>query len=413
MADDKKSGDKPRQRPIQYSAPPSYSPPPLGGRDGVPRPGSPVAPTPTPLDIASYPNTTESKPLPVAGAPPRPDVETVLHEQDLSQYGYRAVMSESHESQPSGVIGTLLKKHSSWENLFVLLVGDGIGLSLCIAAGDAALKQNWGPMFAGFGIGLPLMGIASSFPFWKNRAGKWLRDSIVNISTGGAAFVVLAGCVYVLGPYILPKGNSPSANDIAAAVADKLKPMLSQDVPAATQSFGFAPTELKIPTKNYSTDEKQELLELIGTISKLLNDQGMPAAQLARVTGYNAVPPSKAGLDDAIKRAESVRDSLAAIQLKIWQDILQAKNSNYLDDLNFIVDNSAKFDQFHNATEQFLGTVINFERNLDSFNQDQRNWITSLIQEGVGQNWGRTAEEFRGYIGQCNARMNKEREALE
>ena len=49
-------------------------------------------------------------------------------------------MSDSDE--PSGVIGTLLKKHFSWENLVVLLVGDGIGLSLCIAAGDAALKKE-------------------------------------------------------------------------------------------------------------------------------------------------------------------------------------------------------------------------------------------------------------------------------
>ena len=69
------AGDKPPKRPsIQYSAPPSRS----AGSFGVPRPGPPVAPIPTPLDITS-------------GAPPKPDLdaETVLSNTELSRYGYR------------------------------------------------------------------------------------------------------------------------------------------------------------------------------------------------------------------------------------------------------------------------------------------------------------------------------------
>jgi hypothetical protein len=214
--------DKPPKSPprLNYAAPPSHDPPsPSGERRAVPRPGPPAAPIPTPLDIAE---------------PKKPslDTETVLNNAELSGYGYRnsgerpsekTSVVESHEVHPSGIIGTLLKKHFSWENLVVLLVGDGIGLSLCIAAGDAALRKDWGPMFAGFGIGLPLMAIATSFPFWKNRVAKLLRDSVVHVATGGFAIILLAAVVYVLGPYLLPKTAEPSAEDIAAAVARNLQ----------------------------------------------------------------------------------------------------------------------------------------------------------------------------------------------
>lgn len=84
MADDKKAAEEEAARLLGLSplAPGSNSP--------LARPGTPAAPIPTPLDIASYPNTaarenmqrgfeagTESKPLPAAVAPPRPNTETV------------------------------------------------------------------------------------------------------------------------------------------------------------------------------------------------------------------------------------------------------------------------------------------------------------------------------------------------
>jgi hypothetical protein len=140
-----------------------------------------------------------------------------VHRSDIAASEKKSV-AESHDVHPSGVIGTLLKKHFSWENLVVLLVGDGVGLSLCIAAGDAALRKDWNPMFAGFGIGLPLMAIATSFPFWKNHVAKLLRDSVVHIATGGFAIILLAAVVYVLGPYLLPQPKGPSAAEIAATV---------------------------------------------------------------------------------------------------------------------------------------------------------------------------------------------------
>jgi len=226
--------------------------------------------------------------------------------------------------------------------------------------------------------------------------------------------VLLLLFLYGEGPDIFRR-SVPSASEIATAVADKVKPLLPPAQPAQAQGVGFAEAQRpapKHPSKNYSSEEKQKLLGLIGNISTLLNDEGLPAAQIARVTGYNAVSPSKGGLDDVIKRAESVRDSLAKIQIKIWQDILQPKNSNYLVDLNYIVENNTKLDQFQRATEQFLSHVTIFGRNLDSFSPDQRNWVTSLIQAGTGQNWGRTAEEFRGWVQQCNTRMDVERDGL-
>ena len=134
-------------------------------------------------------------------------------------------------------------------------------------------------------------------------------------------------------------------------------------VPGQTAGFGFQPTDLKVPSKNYSAAEKQALLNLIGTISEELNDKGLPVARLAQTTGSNLVTPSKDGLNDAFVRGNSVIKTLSDIQRVIWNEVLQPNNSNFLSDLNFIVDNNAKFDQFQRATDRFTGTIENFQRN--------------------------------------------------
>jgi hypothetical protein len=253
------------------------------------------------------------------------------------------------------------------------------------------------------------LGAASSntFPIWKKRVANWIRQSVVHFAAAGIFVGFIAGSVYVLGPYILP--HYPNTDEIAAAIAEKFK---SSPPSAQPQSFGFAPVQIRIPSKNYSNEEKQKLLGLIGTISTLLNDKGLPAVQIARGTGYNAAGPAKDVLDDAMKKAISVRDTVAEIQQKIYNDILQPKNSNVLADLKYITENNAKLDQFQRATEGFSNNIEYFKRNFDSFSPDQRNWITSLIQAGVGQVWAHSAEDFEAWIQQCNSRMDAEREGL-
>ncbi len=318
-------------------------------------------------------------------------------------------------AETSGVHSSAVGKLFSWDNLFVLLVGDGIGLSLCIAAGDAALKKDWGPMFAGFGVGLPLMAIATSFPVWKNRVAKWLRDSIVNFAYGGLALLLVAAIVYVLGPYVIPQTKAPSADQIAATVADKLKPLLPPVQPVqARGGFGFAEAQNpppKHPSKNYSAREKKQLLELIGQITTLFNDKGFPAARNAHGISTN-VPTTKDGLDNTFRETDAIETALNEIQKEIWNNILANNATLFGPDLGYIFDNKAKFDNFWRATNQFSGQIVNFQRNLDSFNQSQRNWIASIIQLGSAQTWQRTADDFEAWMRQCGARMDEERKGL-
>lgn len=127
---------------------------------------------------------------------------------------------------------TDLVKHSSFENLVVLLVGDGIGLSLCIAGGEAVVHERWRPAFIGFGVGLPLMAIASSFPFWKHRA-EGLRNGVVNLAMFGIPVAILLAIVYVLGPHLFIFPLVSTADEIAAAVVRGLPKASALNAPSS------------------------------------------------------------------------------------------------------------------------------------------------------------------------------------
>jgi hypothetical protein len=171
----------------------------------------------------------------------------------------------------------------------------------------------------------------------------------------------------------------------------------------------------QIPTKNYSPAEKRKLLDLVGSISTLLNDKGLPAARLATVTGGNIVGPSKDALKDAMDRAESVQSALAEIHRGIWNGILDPKNSNFIADLNYIIDSNAKLDQFERATGSYTTNIAVLDRNLDHFDGiggNQSYWISQLIRDGSGEKWARAAGEFEAWVQQCNSRIDAEREGL-
>jgi hypothetical protein len=180
-----------------------------------------------------------------------------------------------------------------------------------------------------------------------------------------------------------------------------------------TQSFGFAESTkppLKHPSKVYSDAEKRKLLDLMGQLSTLLNEQGLRSARVARSLG--GMPwTSSEGLENTAQQAHSVIATLNLLNNKIWNDIVP-NNPGFAVDLNYVLDGKAKFDQFQHATEVFLGQITNFQRNLPAFSQDQRNWIAGLIQQGGGELWWRTGQDFEAWINQSNSRIDTEREGL-
>jgi hypothetical protein len=160
-------------------------------------------------------------------------------------------------------------KNFSFDDLVVLLVSEGIGIPLTIAAGDTFVHEQWKPTIIGFGVGLPLMGLGATFPFWKSHVAAWFSDAVVKIATFGFPVVLLTAIVYVLGPYILTR-ISPRADDIARAVISKLPAAPTADQVAeiaARKLLHQAPTpespdELSKLTKPFQEQIDQKTSEL-------------------------------------------------------------------------------------------------------------------------------------------------------
>jgi len=279
----------------------------------------------------------------------------------------------------------------------------------CHAAAAEFLAGHFDKAALGFTIGLPPGFAGGTFHWWKKWIGKTAQQAAIPIAVTMGIVGAMLAFAYIAGPDIYRRATAP-----ATPATPNLPVIQTSPTVARQQGFGFAEAQQpppKYPSKNYSQEERQKLLGLIGSISALFNERGLPAAQTAHALG--GMPwTSEAGLAETISKAEEVRKSLDLIQNKIWQDIVPKNAAIYGADLNYIIDTKAKFDQFSRATDQFTGQVINFQRNLPSLSQDQRNWIAGLIQQGGGELWWRTGQEFETWIKQCISRMDSERDGL-
>jgi hypothetical protein len=202
-----------------------------------------------------------------------------------------ALMSDqAHEMKSSGGVGGPITKRFSLDDLVVLLVGNGVGLSLSVAAGDAAVNEHWRPMF----IGLPLMAVASLFPFWKNRAATWLRDGTVKVASYGIWVAILLGIMYVLGPYLIAsRSERPSANEIAAAIAPLLpKPQFTQ----GSESRQASTDEIAKATAGIRAEKDTVVSQLAAAVK----ERDELKAQVNSLQAQSSAPPKTPilGLDD-------------------------------------------------------------------------------------------------------------------
>jgi hypothetical protein len=409
VADDprKPDGDKPpKRRPIQYSAPPSRSVP------GVPHPEPRVPPIPTPLDVADPAKPLDAETTPNMASPNTGwaralgvDPEFIERVADVQKslrewWAFRRATEATSDASPA--LDNMRKAFSSASTPAETKasMGHGSGKGFSLSRDDAIFWVGVAIFSDGLYIvadhptyGIPLIILGVALLAWSNR-GHMPRPQL------RLAVLVLAMIVTgLVAGYDLYERHFGSA----AASAQ----------PAPQSNFGFASAPpAKYPSKNYSTDEKKTLLGLVGSISTVLSEQGLPAAQTARMLG--GLPwTSEDGLNQTIKKANEVRASLDLIQHKIWDDIIPKNTAIYGVDLNYIVNTKARFDEFSRVTDQFTNQVVNFQRNLPVLNQDQRNWVASLIQSGGGELWWRTGQEFETWIKQCMARMDTEREGLQ
>jgi hypothetical protein len=140
--------------------------------------------------------------------------------------------------QSQGSIKEFVKKHFSVDDLVVFLVCEGIGVPFTIAGGEAAVHEDWKATVIGFGVGIPMMAIGFTFPFWKNYVWARLREYIVRLAFLGIPVILLLAIVYELGPYLFVgnvKGAASSADEIAAAVV-RAMPKTPATAPEPTDS---------------------------------------------------------------------------------------------------------------------------------------------------------------------------------
>jgi hypothetical protein len=143
----------------------------------------------------------------------------------------------SQDSSESGIISTL-KKRFSVDDLVVLLVSEGIGVPLTIAGGEAFAHEQMRPAIIGYGVGLPLMAIGFTFPFWKNWVADRARTWIVATAYYGLPILLLLAILYVLGPLLLDRVVTP----------DRLAPAVQASLPSAFEIADAVVTKLSRPT---------------------------------------------------------------------------------------------------------------------------------------------------------------------
>lgn len=181
------TGDTPPQgrRAIQYSAPPSRS----SGSFGVPRPGPPAAPIPTPLDITTPSATADS--------------HRTLHEE------LEPAANASDAGLQKGAAGHKASTSDKWIAQFFEFAGLGFILGPPGFLGEALLKSeaiNWvlmAAIFVGFwAIGGISLAAGLTWPAWKptNKVGVaviekaassvWIWISIVLAIAFGPALLV-------------------------------------------------------------------------------------------------------------------------------------------------------------------------------------------------------------------------------
>jgi hypothetical protein len=277
--------------------------------------------------------------------------------------------------------------------------------------GDLLVKLIWGVIIAAIGTGV-LKAVAGEVPLaggcflaalllgfvlvYRQRIGTAARTHLAQFFLGA---VGLAGAILLIASVIgfIVWRNPSNTKDI---------------LPGALTANSTAHEQPKAPTKNYFAEEKVELGNLLVGLATKLNDEGLRAANQGYRFG-GMLPQAKPQLVELIQQVDDTRKLTISMSRAIWDTIIY-KNPRFNTELTEIVGSNggntplAKFQVALNTFHRDLSIFID---RYDQLSDKDRPWIAELLRRS-GDDAHYASDEFKGWIQQCNNRIDEKRELL-
>jgi hypothetical protein len=178
------------------------------------------------------------------------------------------------------------------------------------------------------------------------------------------------------------------------------------------QTANPSPTLTPKISKNYFPAEKIELGDLLSGIAAKLNNEGLMAAN----QGYRYSSgqfASSAALTDLSSQVGKTMDLVEAMRRGIWDEII-LKNPRYETELNRIVQPSSgnPIVSFQNPLESYRREIDILARKYDGFDDETQRWLGSDLLGNFANSVHQASDSFKGWIQQCNNRIDNMRDAL-
>jgi hypothetical protein len=111
---------------------------------------------------------------------------------------------------------TATRKPFTWPDLVVLVVFECVAVPICIAAGDAFVKAEFGRAAFGWAVGVPTAVAGFTAHWWKAWLSEDAREGIARVAASWAPIAVAVAFLYVVGPNIYQRATMlPSAETAA------------------------------------------------------------------------------------------------------------------------------------------------------------------------------------------------------
>ena len=154
----------------------------------------------------------------------------------------------------------------TWQDLVVLVAFECIAVPICIAAGDAFVREEYGRAVFGWAIGIPLAIAGFTAHWWKDWLTESTRERIQRNANRWGPVAILLAFLYVAGPDIYRR-----ATELASPAVTSVPAGQSAAPPAAPRPVTSQPA---IHAKVYSESEKEDLRNAMREIAKIVDGQG-------------------------------------------------------------------------------------------------------------------------------------------
>lgn len=269
----------------------------------------------------------------------------------------------------------------------------GFGLEFC----TALAHEEW----LRAGICFLLMCGLAAMALYSNDAKRWF--ALTNPNYAFPMFM-LALLAVILSPFVQER---------KWPVIPFYQVARSQSEMTVTREAAYSPPTIEPQQKLYFPAEKRELGDLLVNIERALDADAIPISREAHNYG-NDLPTSKSGLADLLKRVDATRGRIVTLRNDVWGKII-GQNPRFRSELSQVI---GDVDRDSNNVEYLDKSLAKFSRELgilvDHFDSlgDNRAWVEELLRDET-ENVHSAAENFNGWIQNCDNRIDAKRQLLQ